>query len=193
MSGRVRRSVARLGLCLGATVGLLQTYALPVRWNRGPEGRWWEPLRRAVSRLLGALLDERAGPRPITSGEFAGTLHASRRDAERLLFRWGFVRSPFARLKTRDGTPEIGSWAYRDSPLARRQLHVMLFDGEDGIDVYAHEEPSSVNPLVGADHFDGRGQQVAAGVELARERLPLDASDATTEPPAGAWRRDQAL
>lgn len=193
MNRDIGRLATRLGVRLGAAIGLLQTYALPVGWNRGPESRWWEPLRRTVSRLLGTLFDERAGPRPITSGEFAGTIHASRRDAEQLLWQWGFVRSPFARLKTRDGEPEIGSWAYRDSPLARRQLHVMLFDGEDGIDVYAHEEPSSVNPFVGAEHFEGQGQRVAAGVERARERLPLDTSDATTEPPTGAWRRDQAL
>lgn len=172
---------------LGAAVGLFQTYAVPVRWNRGPESRWWEPVRRVVSRALGRFVDERAGPRPITDGEFAGTLGMSLGEAERLLWTRGFVRSPFARLKTRDGTPELGSWADRDSPLARRQLHLMLFPGEDGVDVYAHEEPSSVNPRVGAEHFDGEGQTVARGVRTARERLPLDTGAAAVEPPDGPW------
>ncbi|WP_302081412.1 hypothetical protein [Salinibaculum rarum] len=172
---------------LGALVGLLQTYAVPVRWNQGPESRWWEPVRRVASRLLGAALDERAGPRPITGGEFAGTLHRSHDEAERLLWTWGFVRSPFARLKTRDGQAELGSWVYRDSPLARRQVHVMLFPAPSGVDVYAHEEPSSVHPLVGAEHFDGQEQHIAKGVRVVRERLPLDTSNAPEEPPAGAW------
>jgi len=172
---------------VGAAVGLLQTYGLPVRWNQGPESRWWEPVRRAVSRLLGVVLDERAGPRPITEGEFAGTLSMSLAEAEELLYTWGFVRSPFARLKTRDGEAERGSWVYRDRPLARRQVHVMLFASPEGVDVYAHEEPSSVNPRVGSEHFDGDGQRVARGVAVTRERLPLDTSGAPESPPEGAW------
>lgn len=177
---------------LGAGLGFVQTYGVPIRWNRGPEGRWWEPLRRSVSRLLGATLDERAGPRPIAEGEYAGTLRMSLEEAEQLLWQWGFLRSPFARLKVRDGDPELGSWVYRDRPLARRQLHVMLFEGEEGIDVYAHEEPSSVHPFVGAEHFDGATQNVARGVELARERLPLDTSEATVDPPDGSWDSERA-
>lgn len=176
----------------GATVGLLQTYGLPVRYNRGPEGRWWEPVRRAASRTLGRV-DERAGPRPVTAGEYAGAFDGALAECERLLYARGFVRNPFSRLKLRAGRPEVGSWVRRDGPLARRQLHVMLFAGHgDGVDVYAHEELSSVNPLVGAGHFDGTDQRVAVGVERTRTLLPLDAADATADPPAGAWDPAQA-
>jgi hypothetical protein len=201
MSSRLRRALVAALTRLGALAGLVVTYALPVRWNVGPEGRWWERLRRWFSRGLGAVLDERAGPRPITPGEYAGRLDRSLDDAEYLLWAEGFVRNPFSRLKTCDGAAELGSWVYRDSPLARRQLHVMLFPVESGganggedrgdagaaVAVYAHEEASSVNPFVGAAHFDGAGQNVAAGVARARERLPLDASDATADPPHGPW------
>jgi hypothetical protein len=186
MSG-LRGTLSRVVTSVGAGLGCLQTYGLPFAWNQGPQARWWEPLRRGVSRALGRFYDERAGPREITAGEYAGQLALSLEEAERLLWEQGFVRSPLSRLKTRDGDPEFGSWVYRDAPLARRQLHVMLFEGGGGIDVYAHEEPSSVNPFVGAAHFDGEGQRVALGVELARERLPIDASDATADPPEGHW------
>lgn len=160
---------------IGAALGLIQAYALPLRWNRGPGARWWEPLRQRASHLLGRRFDEGAGPRPITDKEYAGTLPVPLSVAEELLYQRGFVRNPLARLKHRDGTPESGSWAYRDSPLATRQLHCMLFEEEDGqTAVYAHEEFSSVHPLYAPAHFAGRDQRTQMGIERAREQLPLD-------------------
>jgi len=182
----------RLLLAVGATVGLLQAYALPFGWNRGPEGRWWEPVRRHLSHLLGGIFDERAGPRPITIGEYAGSLDCSVARTERLLWQWGFIRNPLARLKTLDGDPEAGSWVYRDSPLAARQLHLMLFPRQDGgTDVYAHEEPSSVHPRLGASHVAGESQRLATGVKRARERLPLDTTGAPVDPPDGPWTESE--
>lgn len=173
---------------VGAALGLLQAHGLPVRWNVGPQGRWWERLRRGASRGLGRVLDPRIGPRPITDGEYAGRLDASLDTVERRLWEDGFVRNPLSRLKRRDGEPEAGSWVRRDSPLARRQLHLMLFPGDGGgVDVYAHEEPSSVNPLLGYVHLTGATQNVAEGVRRARRVLPLDESEATVEPPEGPW------
>jgi hypothetical protein len=171
----------------GAAVGFLISYALPTRYNRGPGGRWWERLRRWSSRAFG-YVDEDGGPRPITDGEYAGRLEYSLDTVERQLYDEGFIRNPMARLKIRDGQPEDGSWVVRESPLAPRQLHLMLFANDDGTtDVYAHEELSSVNPLCAPDHFRGNGQSVNIGVERAREWFDLDTSDATTEPPAGSW------
>ncbi|MFC6864437.1 hypothetical protein ACFQGE_13345 [Halomicroarcula sp. GCM10025817] len=173
---------------LGAAVGLAQTYGLPFRWNRGPAATWWEPLRRAASQALGRRFDDRLGPRPITEGEYAGSLPESLATAEDRLWTAGFVRNPFARLKTREGAPEHASWVYRDGPLARKQLHLMLFPGPDGTtDVYAHAEPSSVNPLLAGAHLNGVGQNVREGVERARERLPLDTDGAPTRAPDGPW------
>ncbi|WP_128226059.1 hypothetical protein [Halobacteriaceae bacterium SHR40] len=178
--------LARCLLAAGAAAGLCQSYAIPFRWNRGPEGRWWESVRRRISRLAGRL-DAQAGPRPIAASEYAGSLDLSLHETEALLWADGFIRNPIARLKVRSGTPVAGSWVSRESPLAPLQLHLMLFEGEDGTDVYAHQELSSVNPLCAADHFTGQGQSVAAGVSRARELLPLDSSHAPENPPDGPW------
>lgn len=184
-----RRLLHQSVLAVGALAGFFQTYAIPLRVNRGPEGQWWETVRRLVAGTAGAF-DSRAGPRPITEAEYAGSLHCSLEETEELLYRCGFVRNPTARLKTRNGTPEVGSWAYRESPLAPRQLHLMLFDGANGeIDIYAHEELSSVNPLCGAAHFTGVGQSVGAGVRRARDRFPLNTADALENPPDSPWNR----
>lgn len=169
----LRRRYRTLVLHLGAMLGLLQAYGVPFRRNHGPEGRWWEPLRRRASRLLGRRFDAGAGPRPITREEYAGTLPVSLPVAEELLYQRGFVRNPLARLKQREGTPESGSWVARESPLAPRQLHCMLFEGDGETAVYAHEEFSSVHPLYAPAHFAGVDQHHATGVEQARDRLPL--------------------
>jgi hypothetical protein len=165
---------------------LCQSYAIPFRWNCGPEGRWWETVRRRIS-LIAGRFDPQAGPRPITASEYAGSLDRTLDETEAMLWDEGFIRNPFARLKVRDGTPVAGSWVYRELPLAPLQLHLMLFEGEGGTDIYAHEELSSVNPLCAADHFHGRGQSVAAGVTRAREWLPLDTAGAPENPPDGPW------
>jgi len=185
--GGLRRGLRRVVLGGGALLGLWQTYAVPLRVNRGPEGRWWEDLRRLVAGTA-ARIDVRAGPRPITPGEYAGVFPAPLSETEARLYADGFFRNPTARLKTRDGEPEDGSWVYRETPLAPRQLHLMLFERSDGhTDVYAHEELSSVNPLCAMAHFTGDGQSVAAGVVRARELFDLDTADAPAAPPDGPW------
>lgn len=176
----------------GATLGLIQAYAIPSRLNRGPPGAWWEPLRQRASVWLGDGFDEQSGPRPITAGEYAGSLDRSVTETEALLWERGFIRNPFARLKTRDGTPAAGSWVRRERPLAPRQLHVMLFPAESGgTDVYAHEEPSSVHPCLATAHVDGDGQSLAAGVERTRALLPVDTTDAPADPPDGPWTKSE--
>lgn len=181
------RVLKRLVLGGGALLGLCQTYGVPIRLNRGPEGRWWERVRRVVAGTA-ARIDTRAGPRPITRGEYAGVFRDSLAETEAILYSEGFFRNPTARLKTRDGDPEDGSWVYRETPLAPRQLHLMLFERSDGhTDVYAHEELSSVNPLCAMSHFTGAGQCVGAGVRRARELFDLDTAGAPAEPPEGAW------
>jgi hypothetical protein len=190
MSTREENTTTAVLARFGAAVGFAVSYVPPLRWTMGPRSRWWEPLRRSLSSLTGLLVDRRAGPREIAGGEYAGTLAVSPVAAERLLWTVGFRRNPLARLKTRDGRPERSSWVYRESPLADRQLHLMLFPGPDGtVDIYAHEEPSSVNPAVGTDHFDGTRQSVARGVERARERLPLEQRRETPDAPDGPWTR----
>ncbi|WP_092566381.1 hypothetical protein [Halorubrum sp. SD626R] len=198
MSAVPTRPATRALAAVGATAGFLLQYAPPFRWATGPRSRWMEPLRARASRLAGVAVDERAGSRPIDEAEYAGTLRRPLDETEALLWERGFRRNPLSRLKTRDGDPEIGSWVHRASPLAERQLHLILFPavsaatatsdgGDPGVDVYAHAEASSVNPFVAAAHFDAAGQNVAEGVATARERLPLDVTRETPDPPSGPW------
>jgi len=70
-----------------------------------------------------------------------------------------------------DGRTEAASWARRDALLARRQTHVILFEADDGVDIYAHEEPNALNPLTAWRHYRGRGYDPAAGVATVREWL----------------------
>lgn len=159
-------------LLVGAMLGFLQTYAVPLTWNRGPGGSWWEPLRRGCSRLLGVGFDERAGPRSINEDEYVGELDCPPEVVEGLLWRRGFQRNPFARLKTRNGTSEIGSWVYRPSPLAKYQIHCMLFESDSGgTDIYAHGEVSNVHPYYAPAHFNGTEQDGSAGIEFTRAVL----------------------
>jgi len=184
----VRETAQTTLFAFGAVLGLVHAYGLPFERNRGPSAAWWEAVRRRLSVALGDRFDERAGPRPITAGEYAGSLDRSVAETERALWERGFVRNPFARLKIRDGQPVAGSWVNRARPLARSQLHLMLFPAADGgTDVYAHQELSSVNPWVASAHVDGQGQDLAAGVAAARAQLPLDTADAPADPPAGPW------
>lgn len=68
---------------------------------------------------------------------------------------------------------EAGSMAYRESKsdllpdaLALRQVHVFWFDNGDGsVDVYAHEEYSSLNPIVAWRHYRGVTQDAELGNE----------------------------
>ncbi len=65
----------------------------------------------------------------------------------------------------------------------------MLFDdGDEGIAVYAHEEPSSVHPLVAMTHVAGKQQDVAAGVSTARAQLPVKPVRATVDPVHAPWK-----
>lgn len=171
----------------GAALGFVATYAVPTRFNHGPEGRWWETVRRGLSRVFHRV-DERMGPRPITEAEYAGTLDMPVVLADEFLWERGFVRNPLSRLKTLDSRPEAGSWVYRERALSTRQIHLMLFETDSArTHVYAHEEASSVNPRVGTDHVDGETQNIATGVEWARRNLPLEVRKETPAPPQGPW------
>lgn len=162
----------RLVLWIGAILGFLHAYAVPVYANRGPGGLWWEPIRRRCSHVLGASFDENAGPRRINEREYVGRLDSPPELVEGVLWRRGLLRNPFARLKTNGGHREIGSWVYRPAPLAKWQVHIMLFEtGSDGTDVYAHMELSNVNPRFAPDHFHGSAQDGEAGVAFAKRLL----------------------
>ena len=104
-------------------------------------------LTHRVRRAVGPWIDRvaRAIGQPVThirASEYAGTAHCRIDDLEARLSQAGFRWDPISLYHfTPLGTPADGSWVYRDSPLADRQLHAVLFaPDEDRIDVYGHYE-----------------------------------------------------
>lgn len=165
-------------VALAALVGIayLRTQRQPRRWL-GPRADEWEWLRAALlpvlDRLLRAETDWGYAAYELEQAERAGYIDAPPEAVEELLYQRGFRRLPLAAYKSLpDGREEVGSWGYRESLLAREQVHVMLFSAPGGgTHVYAHREPSAINPLTAIDHYRGRGYDPAAGVAFVRERL----------------------
>ncbi len=144
----------------------------------GPAADFWEFARRLVLPLLDRLLRRHAPSQhyaayQLSLDELVGTIDATPEEVEQLLWDAGFRRMPLAALKDLpDDRVERGSWAYRDSLLADRQLHVMLFATSEGQTlVAAHQEANALNPAVAMDHYRGRGYDVPAGERAVRERL----------------------
>ncbi|WP_049979352.1 hypothetical protein [Halolamina rubra] len=144
----------------------------------GPAADFWEYGRRLLLPLLDRLLRRHAPGQhyaayQLSLDEVVGTIDATPEAVEQLLWESGAKRMPLAALKTLpDGRVERGSWAYRDSLLASKQIHVMLFSaGEGRTLVAAHEEANALNPAVAMDHYRGRGYDVPAGERAVRERL----------------------
>jgi hypothetical protein len=87
---------------------------------------------------------------------------------------------------TLEGNDTDGSWAYRASWLADRQLHVVLFaEGSESTEVYAHDEFNwSRHPVKHAQEVDIRRHEGSAemrrwldeqGIEYERDSRPLRA------------------
>jgi len=153
---------------LVAAVALIAWYGYADDTVRGPRASWWNGLRRLILPLLDRLAREHTigyAAYDIPEREFVGRVDASIGELEAELWALGFERMPLSAWKTtEDGRQERGSWAYRDGPLAERQLHVMLFDGVDGgVDVYAHDEYNAMNPRVALKHYRGTDLNAEAG------------------------------
>ena len=173
----------------------LYAYLRSPAWVFGPQARFWNPLRRVLvpvlDRIADGHLDERTdgaisyAQYELDNSEYVGRVEASIGEFERALYAEEFDRMPLAALKTlSDGRVERGSWARRDGLLAERQTHVMLFDtptGESGVDVYAHEEPSAINPATAWKHYRGQGYSPSEGVETMRAFLDESAFEWTKE------------
>ena len=167
---------------LVAAVALIAWYGYADDTVRGPRASWWNGLRRLTLPLLDRLAREHElgyAAYDIPEREFVGTVDASIGELEAELWALGFERMPLSAWKTtEDGRQERGSWAYRDSPLAERQLHVMLFDGVDGgVDVYAHDEFNAFHPRYALKHYRGKDLNAEEGRRQLKKLIQR--SDAT--------------
>ena len=127
-----------------------------------------ESLRK---RFSGGLFG-RAGPRQIRESEHVTDLDVDLGELEKHLRDQGFVRNLLSRVKMHSDKPESGSWVLRDSLFDERQLHIMLFQEENQVKVFAHEEYSSINPHVAPRHYFGESQNVDRGLKKAENYLP---------------------
>lgn len=108
----------------------------------------------------------------IRASEYGGTVHRRIDDLEAHLSRAGFHWDPFSLYHfTPLGTKADGSWVYRDSPIADRQLHAVLFaQDDDRVDVYGHYEYNWIrHPVAHVRQQDIRhregGRRVAAHLD----------------------------
>ena len=173
-----------------AAVALLAYYYAP-GWVFGADARLWNPIRRLLVPVVDQLLDEHGGDLDYASYELDNSEHAARVEADVVavgdaLADAGYKRMPLAALKTLpDGRVEAASWARRSSLLARRQTHVILFEADNGVDIYAHEEPNALNPLTAWRHYRGVGYDPAAGVATVRAWLVMSDLWEWSEPADG--------
>jgi len=164
---------------------VLATIVAFVIWSRslyGADDAWWQEVRRRWWPVLHNPLKSFGGfaLSGVGGRAYVGVVKMSEDDLEATLERIGFVRNPWAALKTRLDGQDVseGSWVYRKSDvwyrpddLAPMQLHVTVFERADGIgyDLYAHWEDNYwVSPF---DHLDGANLSAPRGVEMMHERL----------------------
>ncbi|XVH33622.1 hypothetical protein ACNS7O_17040 (plasmid) [Haloferacaceae archaeon DSL9] len=103
--------------------------------------------------------------------EYVGTVKRKLGDLRSDLRSMGFRREPISSLKQRDdGAPSIGSWVWRASVWAKRQLHVTLFWNPDhGVEIWAHWEYSWIrHPL---KHYRCAAYDPLGGVKSMRRLL----------------------
>lgn len=119
----------------------------------------WGPFVNRVARTIG---------RPITQvypAGYVGTVRQPIEDVEAELRDGGFTWDPLSLYHyTPEGDNADGSWAYRSSWLADRQLHVVLFaEGSAVTGMYAHEEFNwSRHPIKHAREVDIRREEASA-------------------------------
>jgi hypothetical protein len=172
-----------IAAALVSTAALLAfMWALRQPRNRryvGPAADYWELVRRILLPLLARRVPAVKWSYELHGREYVGRINEPPEEVEQLLWDHGFTRMPLAAYKTLpDGSGEVGSWAFRESLTAEKQLHVMLFADGDGTAVYAHAEYSAINPLVALKHYRGTGYNPDAGAEQLRAKLPPEVWDA---------------
>lgn len=145
-------------------------------------------IRHTIGPWIDRLADRLGQPDyHVRPTEYAGTARCSMNDLEKMLREDGFSWAPFSLYhRTPAGTRPNGSWTYRQSVLADRQLHVILFaQSRETIDVYAHTEYNSLRRPI--KHARQVGIDRAEGATLMRQWLAKREVDYNHE--SGTTRR----
>jgi hypothetical protein len=163
-----------------------------------------------VDRVLGNCLDGGYATSTQSAREYAATVQLTVDELEVVLEEHGGLRNIWAAsMENQDGQKSAGTWTFRrvklpvlrallnalekvplaadvliiaEEIVAMRQVHLRLYERDDGtVDILAHEEPNSINPLTGYAHYRsdaqklfGRrwpGKRPGVGINWVRERL----------------------
>lgn len=126
----------------------------------GHKHDWWEPIRRNLIPVLHAFLAPFGLYASLSTHEheYVATVMSDEERFEECLHEAGFIRNPLAALKqlaSRPTSVEEGSWVWRpDGFYSDYQLHVILFDVDGDLRVYAHWEYSwTTHPI---KHYRGK-------------------------------------
>lgn len=164
------------------------------------ENRVWNKIRKTLLSAGDSTVRQKTGfalTNDAGDHEFVGTVELDSQAFAGLLEEYGYLQCVLSGLKYRPPNVnpntssqvrfEAGSMAFRESKsslvpdaLALRQVHIFWFDNGDGsVNVYAHEEYSSLNPLVAWKHYRAKRQYAELGKK--RARAILDQSGAEYE------------
>lgn len=185
---------------ISAIVVTLLYHYLGREYLGAEENKYWNSIRVSLLSAGDSTVRQETGfalTNSASDSEFVGTVKKDSQSFAQVMEGAGYVQCVLSGLKYRpsDIDPnkssqvefESGSMAFRESKsdllpdaLALRQVHVFWFDNGDGsVDVYAHEEYSSLNPLVAWKHYRAKTQNAELGKE--RVRTVLKSNDVTIE------------
>lgn len=133
----------------------------------------YNAVRRRLLPAVHSVLDLLIGGYALSdtpAEEYVATLHCSGTKAESLLEDLGFSRNLIASLKVRtDGDVSDGSWVLRESLFAPYQLHAIIHEDDEGTQLYAHWEYSSIRHPY--RHYTARQYSAEKGVSKMRSVL----------------------
>lgn len=171
-----------------AAVALLvigRLYLGPERFNRVA----WGPLRRTLLPVLDRVAKHAVGEEwytayDVNEDELVAVVDIPPDAVVSDLEAAGFIPEPLAAVKTDwTGRTEAASYAYHHGPkpfpgapewLRDRQVHVTLFERDDGTAITAHDEYNSWVPWLWREHYRGIGYEIEAGVNHAAALLDIN-------------------
>ncbi|WP_090615508.1 hypothetical protein [Natrinema salaciae] len=172
-----------------ATVSLLVLGRLYVGEHYfNDRARFWGPLRRYAIPILHRLFqrhdEDLYAETEIGTNQVVDIVDDPPETVLEDLANAGYEPQPLASF-ARDwlGRPEVASWARYEGPapfhgaphfLRPRQVHVRLFETDEGTMITAHEEATPWRPDQWRDHYRGETMDVETGVVMVAFDLELD-------------------